>query len=216
MNFGEYIIRFIYPPVCAICLNEADRYLCSKCRKWVNFKSKNNVDVYRNKSYKKHLYIFEYEGIIRKRILEYKFKNKSYLSYGLAETILCNKKNISFIKEYDYLLPVPMHKSRIKTRGYNQSELIAECIARKVNCKLLKRDILIKSKNIVAQSSLDKNKRMENIKNAFCVKNSKMIQGKKILLLDDIYTTGSTVNECSRILSEAGAKEIGVLTIAKD
>ena len=77
-------------------------------------------------------------------------------------------------------------------------------------------DVLIKSKNTIAQSKLNKNKRKQNIKGAFKILNSEKIQGKNILLFDDIYTTGSTVNECSKILTRAGAKRIGVLTIAKD
>ena len=77
-------------------------------------------------------------------------------------------------------------------------------------------NIIIKYKNIVPQSTLNQNGRKENIKNVYKVINKEKIKNKKILILDDIFTTGSTVNECSRILKEAGAKEIGILTIAKD
>ena len=100
-------------------------------------------------------------------------------------------------------------------RGYNQTQLIAKEIAKNIDIKLCD-DVLVKSKNTIAQSKLNKNKRKQNIKNAFKVLNLEKIQGKNILLFDDIFTTGSTVNECSKILKKAGAKTVGVLTIAKD
>lgn len=76
--------------------------------------------------------------------------------------------------------------------------------------------MLIKNKNIKPQSSLNKIDRANNIKNAYEIKNIKKIQNKKILLFDDVFTTGNTTNECSRILKENGAIKVGVLTIAKD
>ena len=75
---------------------------------------------------------------------------------------------------------------------------------------------LKKTKNIIEQSKLNKEQRSLNIKNVYELKNSKLINNKKILLLDDIYTTGSTVNECSRIIKQANVNKIGILTIAKD
>ena len=100
-------------------------------------------------------------------------------------------------------------------RGYNQTQLIAKEIAKNIDIKLCD-DVLVKSKNTIAQSKLNKNKRKQNIKNAFKVLNLEKIQGKNILLFDDIFTTGSTVNECSKILKKTGAKTVGVLKIAKD
>ena len=77
-------------------------------------------------------------------------------------------------------------------------------------------NVLIKIKNNVAQSTLSKSERISNVKNAYEIQNEKLINCKKILLIDDIYTTGNTVNECSRILKYKGAKEIGIFTISKD
>ena len=129
--------------------------------------------------------------------------------------ILKNEKICGLLKKYDIIIPVPIHKKRKAQRGYNQTQLIASKISKYVGIKLCD-DVLIKSKNTIAQSKLNKNKRKQNIKGAFKILNSEKIQGKNILLFDDIYTTGSTVNECSKILTRAGAKRIGVLTIAKD
>ena len=169
----------------------------------------------RNKYFKELISIFKYEGIIRDKILQYKFEDKAYMYNTFAKIILKNEKICGLLKKYDIIIPVPIHKKRKAQRGYNQTQLIASKISKYVEIKLCD-DVLIKSKNTIAQSKLNKNKRKQNIKGAFKILNSEKIQGKNILLFDDIYTTGSTVNECSKILTRAGAKRIGVLTIAKD
>ena len=216
MNFLDCVLNCIFPPVCGICLKTSRKYICKDCKELIDFKSLNKIDIYYDKNFKEHLYIFEYEGIIRQRILDYKFKEKSYLHRSFAEMILNKKENIEFIKKYEILIPVPIHKERKNIRGYNQSELIAKDLAHEIKDIKLEKNIIIKTKNIVAQSTLNKEERENNIKDVYKIKNAEKISNKKILLLDDIYTTGSTVNECSKILKEAGCKEIGVMTIAKD
>ena len=153
--------------------------------------------------------------MIREKIIQYKFQDKSYIYNTFAKIILKNEKVCGLLKKYDIIIPVPIHRKRKLQRGYNQTQLIAKEIAKNIDIKLCD-DVLVKSKNTIAQSKLNKNKRKQNIKNAFKVLNLEKIQGKNILLFDDIFTTGSTVNECSKILKKAGAKTVGVLTIAKD
>lgn len=102
-------------------------------------------------------------------------------------------------------------------RGYNQSELIAKEIAKilqiKIDTKTLK-----KTKNNITQSTLNKEQREQNVIGAYTTKNTEKIKNKKILIFDDIYTTGNTVNECAKVLVQAGISKnnIGILTIAKD
>ena len=127
-----------------------------------------------------------------------------------------NKKVCEFLKNYDIIISVPMYKKKKNQRGYNQSELIAREIAKKVKNIEYRSDILLKIKNTANQSLLNKEQRQENLKNAYEVKNKEYISNKNILIFDDIYTTGSTANECSKMLVEAGARSIGILTIAKD
>ena len=129
--------------------------------------------------------------------------------------MLKNKKIFENIKNYDTIMPVPISKKRLKTRGYNQSLLIAKEIAQRTNLKLMN-DCLIKTKNIIEQSKLNKEDRIQNIQGVYKLKNMKLIENKKILLIDDIYTTGSTVNECSKMLRIGNPIKIGVLVLAKD
>ena len=216
MKILNRALDLIFPPICGFCEKIDKNYICNDCIKIVNTIAVNKQDTYNNKFFKKHLYIFQYEDIIREKLLKFKFENKSYLHRTFAEAILNNKENIKFIEQYDYLIPVPIHKKRKKHRGYNQSELIASTISEEVKNIKLKNNIIKKYKNIIPQSSLNKEQRVKNIINVYKITNKNIIKNKKILLLDDIYTTGSTVNECGRILIEGGCKEVGIITISKN
>lgn len=167
------------------------------------------------KNFNELLYIFKYEGIIRKTILKYKFQEKNYLYKTFVNFMLKNEKFFEFIKSYDTIVPVPISNKRYKERGYNQSYLIAKEIAKNTGLKLQNSSI-IKSKNIIEQSKLNKEERKINIQGVYKLIDNKNIENKNIILIDDIYTTGSTTNECARILKQAHPKSIAVLVIAKD
>lgn len=153
--------------------------------------------------------------MIRKVILNYKFKDKSYLYKTIVNFLLKNEKFFEILKSYDTMIPVPISRKRRKERGYNQSELIAREIAKRVEIDY-NNQCLFKTKNIIEQSKLNKEERQKNIQGVYELHNEKLLQDKKILLLDDIYTTGSTVNECTKILKQAQPKSVSVFTLAKD
>ncbi len=209
------ILELIYPNVCGICGKICKESLCKRCAIEIEKYEINLVNKNKKMYFNESMHIFKYNEMIRQRLIEYKFQDKSYMYKTFAKIILKNKKVCGFLEKYDIIIPVPIHKKRRLKRGYNQTELIAKEICKNISLEL-KTDVLIKQKNIKAQSELNKNERKQNIKNAFEIKNINEIIDKKILLFDDIYTTGSTVNECSKILKKAGAKQIGVVTIAKD
>ena len=209
------ILELIYPNVCGICGKICKESLCKRCAIEIEKYEINLVNKNKKMYFNESMHIFKYNEMIRQRLIEYKFQDKSYMYKTFAKIILKNKKVCGFLEKYDIIIPVPIHKKRRLKRGYNQTELIAKEICKNISLEL-KTDVLIKQKNIKAQSELNKNERKQNIKNAFEIKNINEIIDKKILLFDDIYTTGRTVNECSKILKKAGAKQIGVVTIAKD
>ena len=122
----------------------------------------------------------------------------------------------------DLAIPVPLHLKKIRTRGFNQSFLLVrgwESMAAALNIEqpFIKVDgrALIRERWTEQQTGLGKKKRLANIKNAFSVSDATRIAGKKILLVDDVYTTGATVNECARVLLGAGARRVDVLTLAQ-
>ena len=228
----EKISNLLYPPVCGICGKIAQKGICIKCN--VELKKQTEVNILQKeeieeKNFEELMYIFKYEGQVRKLILDYKFNEKSYMYKTFVNFLLNNKKIFENIKKYDKIIPVPISKKRYKERGYNQSLLIEKEISKqmkhkknlenkqkeKTNLELVN-NCLIKTKNIIEQSKLNKEERQNNIQGVYSLQNPQIITNQKILLVDDIYTTGSTVNECSKILKQANPKTIGVLVLAKD
>lgn len=215
--FVSFFLNLIYPPTCGICGKLNPNFLCNKCQKQLEIQAKFEIEKNQNISYyfQEHLYIFEYQGMIRKVILNYKFNDKSYLYKTFINFLLKNEKFFEILKSYDTIIPVPISQKRRKERGYNQSELIAKEIAKAIGNDYNKQ-CLFKTRNIIEQSKLKKEERQKNIQGVYELRNEKLLQDKKILLIDDIYTTGSTVNECAKMLEQAHPKFIGVFTLAKD
>lgn len=212
------LVDLIYPPVCGICDKICKKHLCKECE--VNLKKyeMNKVESIKedaSKFYDYQIKTYQYKGEVRNKIIDYKFNEKSYMCYTFEKMITKNEKIYSFLKKYDIILYVPMFKKQEHKRGYNQTYLIAKEIGKNLEIPTEKNN-LIKIKNTKKQSTLTKEERKTNVKNAFEIRKPERILNKKVILFDDIFTTGNTVNECSRIIKEAGAKEIVVLTIAVD
>ena len=158
----------------------------------------------------------DYEQLGEK-IIDYKFNNMSYLYRTFLQIILSTESVCNYIKKFDILIPVPIHKKRAKKRGYNQSELIAKGIAKDIKSIQLQTNIIEKIKNIKPQSTLSKDMRIENVKNAYRLKKCDIcLKNKNILLIDDVFTTGSTVNECAKILLQTECNKVSIITLAKD
>ena len=211
----EKTLEYIFLPSCGICNKLGEGYLCKKCEKELKKYELNLYGVENINNYIEKLHVFKYEKMIRKLIIQYKFNEKSYLYKTFCELIIKNKKVFDFIKSYDIIIPVPIHKTRMRKRGYNQSELIAKELAKKLNIGYNKK-VLIKVKKNKPQSILNKKERKENTENVYKIINIEKIYNKRILIFDDIYTTGATINACIKELKKAEVKKIGVLTLAKD
>ena len=213
-------MEIIFPPKCGICGKLDEKYLCRKCEKLLEKELVNkegfciqDIRVFNeNISF---IHFFKYQGLIRKIILDYKFNEKAYLYRTIISILLKNKKIFEFLKSYDTIIAVPISKQRKKERGYNQSLLIAKEIS-KISKIPIQNKCLYKIKNNSKQSTLSKDEREKNVQGVYELKNSKLIRNKSILIIDDIYTTGSTIKECYKILKQENIKKIGVLTIAKD
>ena len=156
---------------------------------------------------------YKYRGIIRKLILDFKFEDKKYLidflSLKMCQLIRKYMKN----NHIDYVLYVPISFLRFYERGYNQSFLLARKISKDINVPVLKYGI-IKIKHNKRQSELAHKDRFSNTKGVYKINGIYGLKNKTVLLIDDIYTTGNTANECSRILKEYGGKKVIVATVA--
>lgn len=207
----------LFPQICGICEKVNTDGLCNKCKiELERLVESSIIDTeLENRFFNELIYIFKYEGFIRKLILDYKFHEKPYMYISIVAFILKNKKIFEKLQNYDEIIPVPISKKRMKERGYNQSLLIAKKISKDVKIPL-QANCLVKTKNIIEQSKLNKEQRKQNIQNVYELKNREILNNKQILLIDDIYTTGSTVNECVKILQQGEPKKVDVLVLAKD
>ena len=218
------IIKLIYPNSCVLCgkilpINSIENieFACKNCKRKLEYYREDSVRRIPQKSTLEVLvYSFRYEGIIRKLMLDYKFNNKKYLYAFFASQLLNSIQkylNINNIK-VDYILYVPISLKRYFERGYNQSQMIASYVAHKLNIPLVKFGI-IKIKNNKRQSELTRTERISNVRNVYKVFFKKLFLGKTLLLIDDIFTTGATIDTCCLKLKEAGASKIIVATCTR-
>lgn len=114
----------------------------------------------------------------------------------------------------DIVIPVPLHKGRLRERGYNQSEFIAQGISRFTGLPILT-DGILRTIHTRSQTTLTPEKRLVNMANVFFVPHKQELKGFTIVLVDDVFTTGATLDSCSRVLLESGAKDVFALTIAR-
>ncbi len=156
---------------------------------------------------KKIYYSLSYNRFIREMVKDYKYNGKNYLYKPFAELMLKTIKSKKIAQDIDIVLYVPTHKRKQALRGYNQAELLANYISESLGKVLLKNN-LIKTKWTKEQSHSNKIDRIINLKDSFQIRNPNEIEGKRVLLVDDIITTGVTMDECSRVLINNGAREV--------
>ena len=154
--------------------------------------------------------LYDPDGIVGQAIKRFKF-NGQIVYLPLLQSWLQRPVCVALAAEADLLLPVPLFPKRLKKRGFNQ----ALELARGFPEKAIDFEVLIRTKNTRPQVELKGKERRENVKGAFAVSRPEEVKGKKILLIDDLYTTGSTVRECAKVLCRAGAARVEVLTVAR-
>ena len=156
-----------------------------------------------------------YRGELKDLILLFKYRQFMVLGKELAkfaEAALGKEEDLWW--EVDALVSVPLHRRRQKERGFNQAQIIAKELAKFKKLELVDNS-LIKVKNIAPQTSLEARERVQNVRGAFQARKQGKLKNRVVLLVDDVFTTGSTLNECSLVLKEAGVKDVRALTIAQ-
>ena len=190
---------------------------CIKCGKPIIYHSLEKLDICGcsycfNKSFyfDKAISCIEYSDISKSMILGFKYKNKTYMAKYISN-IMKEKLDLENIK-FDYITFVPLHKKRMRKRGFNQSEKIAKELGEMIDIPIL--DCIYRKSNTNRLYNLNRIERKIELKNAFLVKeNINYANGKNILLIDDIFTTGSTVNEISKLLKLNNVNKIFVMTL---
>lgn len=117
-------------------------------------------------------------------------------------------------QRYDFIIPVPLHIRRLRWRGFNQSLLLAQAIGQKEKIAV-EPFLLERTRSTAPQIQLSEKERKSNVQGAFTVSDPERLQGTCVLLVDDVYTSGATVNECARVLRRSGATDVDVFTLAR-
>ena len=212
----RFLFNLLFPKICLGCGRE-EEYLCQDCKAVLEI---SGIHQKYKTNYLSDLYFaIDYKKPLIKKMIQY-FKCEPFIK-ELAKPIssliidhfqlLDNKPDFSnFI-----LIPIPLEKRALKWRGFNQAEELAREISRFLNLGVSS-DVLIKIRRTPPQVELKPAERKENVKNVFSVKNEGKIKGKRILLIDDVYTTGSTMEEAARVLKKSGTSEIVGLAVARE
>ncbi|SNS49325.1 comF family protein [Anaerovirgula multivorans] len=234
--YSEALLDLIYPPnmTCILCNSylkgKTELGICCRCMKEISFVTENSckklsrplvdqedIEIYEDcegteNSFHRRVAVVEYKGMIKDLIFRFKYYDATYLARNMAYMMaaVIKKKGI----EGDMLIAVPLYPERERKRGYNQAHLLAKYISRNLDIEY-KKGNLIRVKNTKVMHNLSRKQRRENLKNAFQVKDKQAVDGRDILLVDDIFTTGATADACSRVLMGEGAKSITVLTFAR-
>jgi len=163
-----------------------------------------------------------YEQILTRVIHCFKYQGKVQLAKPLAELLLTAFRLFWEPDSIDMILPVPLHIKRFRMRGFNQAcllvgnwNILAGQYPHRPAQLRIERNLLVRAAATLPQSALGRAERAVNIKNAFDLNNPHQVKDKRILLIDDVYTTGATVNECTRLLLNGGARQVDVLTLAR-
>src|SRR6266513_2182473 len=210
---GEYLCRGfeeratrIVPPFCARCSEPFEgaiigQFTCANCaHRTIHFNAA--VAAYRSR------------GIIRQIIHDFKYGRQIHLRHlvtrwlaaALDDPRLCGRR-------FDVIIPVPLHPARKRERGFNQASLLAELLSAQISIQ--SKPLLERIRYTTTQTALDRSERMENLHNAFRLRKNANVRGLRVLLIDDVLTTGSTLSECARVLKDAGVISVHAATAAR-
>ncbi|TFG93389.1 MAG: ComF family protein [Syntrophobacterales bacterium] len=199
-------VRFTTPPQCTSCgipftTTQGADHLCEEC-----ILSTPPFSVARS--------LGLYEGALLDAIHLFKYHGKISVGEDLGRMMAQASYASLAIGDYSLIIPVPLHPKRLRERGFNQSLVLARQVSKRCSIPL---DFLALRRTLhtEAQVRLSGRQRRINVRGAFEVTDRNRVEGKKIVLIDDVYTTGSTVAECSKVLMKSGAKEVAVLTLAR-
>lgn len=232
------IINLLYPPLCLVCEKRdhlRSQGLCENCLK----KLKKRLPPFCVKCgrqlpgspeeqrkcgdcekgllfFDRAFSVFYYNGILKNLVHDFKYKKITFLSQELARLTADFIKDYAIAKNSDLVLSIPMHPARLFKREINPSHILAKALAKKLHLDY-SANLLKKIKNTAPQSRLSRSERIKNVKGSFSLKRNaeSYIKSKNILLVDDLFTTGSTVNECARLLKHSNASHVEVITLAR-
>jgi competence protein ComFC len=234
-DFLSAVVSLFYPPACAVCSSHvgAGEYLCAACDKRLPrivppFCAKCSEPFpaaisdtfacancsHRRLHFEAAVAVYRSRGIVRQLILTFKYGREIHLRHLLARWLIAASGDERLrTARFDLIVPVPLHPARERERGFNQSALIAELLSARTTLPV--RSVLQRVRYTTTQTAFDRAERMENLRGAFRLRKTANVQGLRVLLVDDVLTTGSTLSECARVLKTAGARSVHAATAAR-
>jgi len=212
----------LFPRTCELCdqgLAKSEKLICTRCKSILpGFIDQEETKSFLPNIISAHVYSYVFaclkyykKGIGQKLLQKIKYDNKPELAMFMGHLL-----GIEIIHEnpcIDIIIPVPLHRKKLRKRGYNQSDYFAQGISNTTGIHW-SRHILTRIKNNPSQTNKSRIERISNVEGIFHVKNTDQVRSKSILLVDDVITTGATLSACAMALTEAGAQEIGIASIA--
>jgi competence protein ComFC len=231
----QAVTSLFYPATCVVCAGNVERseYLCATCRGRAprivppfcakcsepfagaitqTFSCANCE--HRVLHFDCAVAAYRSRGLVRKLVHEFKYAKQRHLRYPVAEWLreTLNDPRLRG-RHFDVIVPVPLHPARERERGFNQAALLAELLAESVDAPA--RPVLERIRYTTTQTAYDRAERMENLRDAFRLRKNRDVRDLRVLLIDDVLTTGSTLSECARVLKAAGATSVHAATAAR-
>ena len=231
------LIDILFPPLCHVCKafipDAGEIHVCAGCREKIipissplcticgtPFGTWNGIDhlcgpcLSHPPAYDTARAAVVFGGPVQELIHRFKYGHKIHLSRPLGLMTAQRLGDLASASGADLVIPVPLHKKRLRWRGYNQAQLIAAVLARRWRLPLMRAN-LRRIRWTEPQVNLDAAERERNVRGAFAVSDRETIAGKRVILVDDVFTTGSTVAECARTLKKGGAEAVHIVTVAR-
>lgn len=214
-------------PLCETCTNtfvKIEGHLCAKCGRDIDITYAQHADYfYKCKEcqeqfvfFNKHRAYTHYVDGVKTGLMGLKYKKQIYQSVYLGKCLAEMVASDEVLRDFDYVVPVPVHYFRQLSRGYNQAEVLAIHMCKQLGCEKPK-NFLKRKRRTKKLKNLNKDSRKTMLSGAIIVDIDAipMLRDKKVLLVDDIYTTGTTLNACAKVLYEAGCESINCVTVAR-
>jgi ComF family protein len=223
-SFSACIVDVLYPPHCIVCdsgLYQSEVDVCSTCLSTLPTVNDDyspeslyiRLSIELRPSFVWAYLLFDSKNKTQKILHAIKYGDSPDIAVRLAAIWADRIKSSLLDANIDMLIPIPLHKSKMRKRGYNQATKIAEGIQRVIDLEI-EENVLYRKKNLFVQAKSKRVKRFENVKLVYAIRNTDRIKGKHILLVDDVLTTGATLEACGLLLKNAGAAKVSVALLA--